>query len=178
MFGTRVYLATAAECLLLVVLVGVHKELYDFQAVWLLWIASPGLAAAHWLVFREKRLVRSNRLKLLFLTGPCVILCLSLILSLNHQLKTIAILGGPPKEMSTAVVASACVQQWTADSVARMNSERGIYSLLLISICLLYESRYREGDPNDLIEVPKRVAAIAQQSGQAQPARGRSRRVK
>ncbi len=148
MLGTRVYAATAAECLLLVVLIGTHTELYDFQAACLLLLASPALAVAHWLVLREKQLARPDRLRLFFLTGPCAILCLSLMLSLNHQLKFIAILGGPPKEMSTATagVASECIEQWTADRVERMKSELGIYSMLLFSTCLLYESRFRESD--------------------------------
>jgi hypothetical protein len=132
------------ESVILGFLLWEHTRLHEMPCIFLPLL--PLLLFHHWWALRRERLAPSLRRKLLSLTGPCVLLSLSLVLSLSVSLRRIAIVGGGTKEMVQASINERVppngLDQWMRDSIERMKSERLIYAMLLASMCLLYGSRW------------------------------------
>ena len=127
----------------------------DYECTMYLLITLPLLTIYHWFLlrkeFKRNRFGREIQLKLFFLTAPSIILCLSLILSINFELKRIRLVGGSTKEMGMTLIKMAqnkdqdypdSIPQWVKYNVKKMKSDRIIYAILLASMCLLYSSRY------------------------------------
>jgi hypothetical protein len=118
-----------------------HIGLYEYTFTILLLLTSPGLVYLHRNALKKKNLSQMTRFALLFLTGPCVLLCVSLIVNLNRELK----LGGTKDSIEMArreKVPNEFSNQWYKDTVKRKKSEMFIYVMLLASTLLLYERRY------------------------------------
>ena len=135
------------EAAIAAVLVWKHTGLFDFTVPTALVVLSPALLVGHFAALKREGVPKEARLILGLLTGPCVLLTLSLVLSLGFQLKAVAIAGGATKEMALNAnsegVTASCVQQWTNDTVTKMKSERMILLLLGVSLCLNYGTRLR-----------------------------------
>ena len=134
----------SVEIVLLAGLLWKHIGLYYSLGSWLLLVLTPLLAFAHWKLLTNARIDTSQRLTLFFLTGPSLLLSVSLLAATTLELRTIIFLGGPPKEMISVItdVPPECLPQWTNDAIERMKSELLIYAMLLASTCLLYSSRW------------------------------------
>jgi hypothetical protein len=135
-----------------------HTDLYDYDFPFLLFLASPILMVYHWFLLRKEhkkgRFTRAVQLKLFFLTGLSIILCLSLILSTTFEWRRIQLLGGSTKEMRVSLIKMAQnkddsypdnIPQWVKYNVEKMKSDQIVYAMLLASTCLLYGCRYYSG---------------------------------
>ena len=136
----------AVEATILGGLLWEHTSLFDPGTLTPVLLLSPGVVFLHWAVLMNGRLASVTQRSLFLLTGPVVLLSLSMVLGLTFELAKIAMLGGAPKEMAWAAanegVPPECHLQWTRDNIARMKSERLVYAMLLASACLLYASRW------------------------------------
>jgi len=124
------------------------SQLYDLTVPILLLLLSPYLVLTHWIKLKGKRLEKRVMLRLFFLTGPCVILSFSLLVSVGRDLVTVAILrGGPSKGMGQEALEKGVEHgdQWFKDRVERMKSDGLLYTMLLASTMILYRNRYSLG---------------------------------
>ncbi|TWU08708.1 hypothetical protein CA54_39450 [Symmachiella macrocystis] len=146
------FLVWLGELALLCGLLSRHMQLYDMQLSILLLLLSPALIFAHWTVLAKRDIDSSSRNRLFFLTGPCIFLALFLVVALTRQARIIEALGGPTKEMGQLAidVPQECVKKWTADYGQKMISERNAYTMILISMCLLYNSRLKRPESRSL----------------------------
>lgn len=151
----KIIIGLIAEFAILIVLLWKHTDLYDFECLFILLLVSPILFIYHWFLLskehKRNRFTRAVQLKLFFLTGPSIILCLSLLLSINFELKRTRIVGGADKEMGMALRKMALnkdenypdsIPQWVKYNVKKMKSDMILYAMLLVSFCLLYKERY------------------------------------
>jgi hypothetical protein len=118
------------------------------------------------MLLRKKHIAKKVRLKLLFLTGPSVFLCMSLVLGLTYELRKVAIAGGVPKRIAGEIdrnkeklpigKGDSCEMRVLSEKlsrydvayylgVERMKSEILIYAMLLATSCILYGNRYSLG---------------------------------
>jgi hypothetical protein len=143
------------ESAILIGLLYKHVDLYDYDCSFILLLISPLLLIFHWFVLnkerKKRRLSKALQLKLFFLTGPAIILCLSLILSINFELKRIRLVGWSTKEMGMSLVKMAqnkddnypdSITQWVNYNIKKMKSDIVLYSIIFASLCLLYGCRY------------------------------------
>ena len=147
------FIGLATELAILIGLLWKHTDLYDFSYPFLLLLLLPVLIPFHWHLLRKykkNRFSRPVQLKLFFLTGPSIILCLSLVVSINTDLERIRLVGGSTKEMGMALTKMAknkdvsypdSIPQWVDYNVKKMKSDRIIYAMLFASMFLLYVSR-------------------------------------
>lgn len=162
MRNLRILLTGIVELAVLVALIWKHKELYSLGISSLFLIpVIPVFVLCHWFFLkkrhREARLSQCIRMKLFFLTGPIVILCLSVLFSISYELIKIKLAGGATKEMGIALTKMITtekikppesVEQWMEYIIKKMKSDVVIYSMLLASTSLLYGSRYNSGKSN------------------------------
>ncbi|MHC4154033.1 MAG: hypothetical protein ACYST6_03770 [Planctomycetota bacterium] len=167
----RTIVSWTVELAIVAVLLWKHYQVYylgwyDLDAMWCVLPASLVLLACHWGQLRQKHLPKKVRLKLLLLTGPAVLLCLSLILGLTYELNKVARFGGVPKEVVAEVsrykgklpnpkggnyerrVMSEKLSRRDVLyylGVERVKSETLIYAMLLASTIILYGNRYSLG---------------------------------
>ncbi len=92
-------------------------------------------------LFSDRRFERNVWMRLSFLTGPCAVMSVFLIVMLTFYLErgyskgivAAANLRGVPRDF---------VDQWCRDHLDRIRSERLTWVLLAASTCLLYVNRY------------------------------------
>ena len=132
------------EWVILGALLWEHSRLCEFPCF--LVLLAPILLFAHWVALREVKLAPGVRRRLVFVTGPCIFLSLSLVVSLNAELNHVAIVGGGTKEMTQAALKLHIPDdgwaQWHRDEIQRMKTERRHFTMILLMTCLLYGSRY------------------------------------
>jgi len=145
------YIELLIELAIIVGLLWIHTQLYDYACSFLLLLIFPIIMICHWFLLRKKGFSKALQLKLFFLTGPIIILCISLILSINFELKRIRLVGGSTKEMGMKLVKMAqnkdddypdSISQWVNYNIKKMKSDTINYSMLLAGMCLLYSCRY------------------------------------
>lgn len=145
------------ELIILAGLLFKHLGFYDLTVAKILVLFSPVIAGAHWAALKRECLTKKGRLILFLLTGPCVLLAMSLILNINYELKKVAILGGGPSkemiEISNESLRSKFIPQWNEGTVERIRSERLIYAMLLASLCVLYGTRYSASRTQDVEKI-------------------------
>jgi hypothetical protein len=105
-------------------------------------IMLPLLCVIHWGILRERHIENKTRLKLAFLTGPSIFLCILLTFCLSLQLKVIGIGRSSKNAMHVAEEKGVPVQYWRICNDERVESELLIYSMLLASLCIIYGNRY------------------------------------
>jgi len=142
----RIYLIFVVEVGIVAGLVLKHWTLYEFAVPKLLLFGSPILACAHWIALKRAHVPLRPALTLFLLTGPSLLLSMSLFLGRTYELRHVALVGGGTKELAEAArragVSNENSPQWVADAIERMHSERAIYAMLLASTFVLYVSRY------------------------------------
>jgi hypothetical protein len=109
--------------------------------------ACPALLFAHWALLKGAGLPPRVRRTLLWLTGPSLLLCLSLVLGIGYQLRASSMVGGATKEMAQAArregVPPDCLRQWTTDAITIMIVKLKFLLVLILTIGLLYAHRLR-----------------------------------
>lgn len=105
-------------------------------------IMLPLLCVVCWGILKKRRIENITRLKLAFLTGPSIFLCILLTFCLSLQLKVIGIGRSSKDAMIAAENKGVPVQYWRICNDDRVESELLIYSMLLISLCIIYGNRY------------------------------------
>jgi hypothetical protein len=138
---------------------------YDLDVMWSFVPAFPAFLYLHWRLLRKKHLPKKVRLKLLLLTAPTVVLCLSIVLALTYDLEKLARLGGVPKEVVAEVNRYEGTLLFSSDNygarvmseklsrrdvvgylgVERVKSDALIYGMLLANTIILYGHRYSLG---------------------------------
>jgi hypothetical protein len=162
------WIVTIGWILELAIVIGLlwkHSDLYEFTIAFYLLLAFPFLAFIQWRSttrgYKENCFGQSVRLKLFFLTGPAVLLCVSLIMSIEFQLQEYKRLGGASKEMGTVMVRKGVpregIKQWQKDSIEKMKSDQIIYTMLGASMLLLYMNRCSNNSGKNELEVHKSI---------------------
>jgi len=139
---------------------------YDLEVMGWLLVVTPFFLTIHLMQIKKKHLLKNVRLKLLFLTGPTLFLCMSLVLGLTYELRKVAIFGGVPKEIVAEVNRNKektllekgdnYETRFLSKKLSRLDvvgflgierikSEILIYAMLLASTCILYGHRYSLG---------------------------------
>ena len=131
------------EFSIVIVLIWRLFRLPDLTVPILLLVSSPFLALAHWIALKKKHLSKRTMLTLFFLTGPCIILSMSLILDRSLKLTTSAMLdGGISKEeveqAEKEEVPNECLHQWHKGNIESMKVELLLCAMLLATLIILY----------------------------------------
>ena len=105
-------------------------------------ILLPILSVAHWIILKvDTKIEKRIRLKLVFLTGPCIFLCFLLVFHMGLHLKNVKS-GNISKDIQwEAQQKKIPMQYWIECNVERMESELISYVLLLASLCITYNIR-------------------------------------
>ena len=177
----RTIVSWIVELAIAAVLLWKHYDLYylgwyDFAGLDTFLLVSPIVLVFHCAKLRERHLPKKVYLKLLFLTGPTVFLCMSLVMGLTYELRKVAITGGVPIEVVAEVnknkenppnlkghsyvlrVMSEKLTRYRVVyylGVERAKSEILIYAMLLVSTCILYGNRCSLGRLEDSEGPPK-----------------------
>jgi hypothetical protein len=127
MTRASIVFSVGAELVVVGLLLWKHEELYNLGEPFLALLAFAALVPGQWAALKRERLPVAIRRRLVFLTGPLVLLSLSLITHLGVELRRVAIVGGMTKEMSIAAkregVLPGCDRQWAKDNTNRIKSE-------------------------------------------------------
>jgi hypothetical protein len=114
-------------------------------------------APTHIKILKKRNVIKATRLKLVFLTGTSIMLCLSLILHASIALIKIDRIGYVTKEV-VEVDRRGWVDIGCLDDkcrISKLKSDRVYCAILLTSLCFFYNNRYKT---SVLLENPSDVA--------------------